>query len=55
MKSTDCEKPRSVEVRNTTELMSMQAISQALTDMEKIVVDLNTSIGCFSVVFDEKK
>lgn len=43
-------------VRNTTELTeSMQAISQALTDMEKIVVDLNTSIGCFSVVFDEKK
>lgn len=43
-------------VRNTSELTeSMQAISGALTDMEKIITDLNASIGCFSVVFDEKK
>ncbi|MBO5292218.1 MAG: methyl-accepting chemotaxis protein [Lachnospiraceae bacterium] len=43
-------------VRNTSELTeSMQAISGALTDMEKIIADLNASIGCFSVVFDEKK
>lgn len=43
-------------VHNTTDLIdSMKAISDALTDMDKIVASLNESIGCFSVVFDPEK
>ncbi len=41
-------------VRNTTELTEgMSAISTALSEMQKTVGDLNTSIGCFRVIYGE--